>query len=454
MGQVKSLFSFAANSAGSNKLFACSDNGIYDATAGGAIGAAAHTLTNGYCSGVNFTNSAGGNFLVLANGTDKVKEYNGTSWQDIDGTSTPAITGIATTDLDFVWSFKRRLFFIEKNTLSVWYLPVDSIAGAASEINLGPLFKRGGRLVAGTNWTIEGGEGADDYCVFLTSEGEAAVYKGTDPSSANTWALVGVYFLGRPVGRRVFTRFGGDVLVLTEQGLLPLTQALASASINYKKSITDKVRQAFIDARNGGATLTGWECVVHAARGALFINVPVTDSQFEQFVMNTVTGAWCKFQGWNGYCFEVHDGKLYFGTLGAVVKAWDGYSDYGSDIVASAQTAYLSFGRKTGLKKPTMFRPLLSVDGSFELRWGFSTDYEVPPAVSGTSQRGTQTAAIWDAASWDDTLWSDVPVRFREWRSVTTMPGYAISLFLQFASRDTTISWAGTDFVVVPGGQI
>ena len=79
------------------------------------------------------------------------------------------------------------MWVIENDTLSAWYLPVDSVGGAATEYDLSGIFRLGGYLLAGGTWTMDAGEGVDDYWIAVTSEGEVVVYQGTDPSSANTW---------------------------------------------------------------------------------------------------------------------------------------------------------------------------------------------------------------------------------------------------------------------------
>jgi hypothetical protein len=79
---------------------------------------------------------------------------------------------------------------------------VESVGGAATEINLGSVFRLGGCIMACYTWTIDAGNGADDHFVILSSNGEVAVYRGTDPSDATAWSIVGVFVLGRPIGRR------------------------------------------------------------------------------------------------------------------------------------------------------------------------------------------------------------------------------------------------------------
>ena len=95
-------------------------------------------------------------------------------------------------------------------------------------IDLGSVFRRGGRIEACYTWTIDAGAGADDHFAIITSNGEVAVYRGTDPSSASDWSLIGVFMLGHPLGRRCGTKMGGDLVINSTEGLLPLSKALLS----------------------------------------------------------------------------------------------------------------------------------------------------------------------------------------------------------------------------------
>ena len=71
--------------------------------------------------------------------------------------------------------------------MSLWYLPLNSISGAASEFPIGNFLQKGGKIVAIIPWTIDSGHGSDDLFCILSSEGEIAVYSGTDPASLTTW---------------------------------------------------------------------------------------------------------------------------------------------------------------------------------------------------------------------------------------------------------------------------
>jgi len=256
-GQVETLANYSSGT--QSKLFAWSGSGIYDVTAGGAVGAPAVTgLTNARWETTNMANS-GGNYLYAVNGVDKPRLYDGTTWTAIDGASTPAITGVTTTTLSNVFLFKHRIWFTQNGTLNAWYLPTDAIGGAATSFSLQGVATKGGYLMAIASWTIDAGYGVDDLLVFATSMGEIIVYKGTDPASATTWALVGVWELGSPIGRRCFMKYAGDLLLICQDGLLPMASALQSSRLNPKVALTNKIQYATSAAISAYSANFGWE---------------------------------------------------------------------------------------------------------------------------------------------------------------------------------------------------
>src|SRR3546814_18568153 len=83
--------------------------------------------------------TAGGQFLLIMNGVDTPRTFNGTSWANA------SITG--PTQANLVWCnlHQRRLWFGEQDSLTAWYLAVHSISGAASSFSLAGIAKLGGR---------------------------------------------------------------------------------------------------------------------------------------------------------------------------------------------------------------------------------------------------------------------------------------------------------------------
>jgi hypothetical protein len=442
-GTAESLMAFAPKS-GTQKLFAASGGKIYDVTTAGAVGAADLTgLANNRWQHCMF-GTAGGHFLVIANGADAVRNYTAGSW------STPSITGVTSSSLISVNAYKQRLFFIEAGSQSVWYLPVASIAGAASELNFSSIALLGGYMVAMASWTMDGGDGLDDRAVFITSKGEVLVYEGTDPSSAATWALVGIFRLGAPIGRRCFLRVGPELIVVTQDGCVPLSKALASARSDPTIAVTDKIRSAFNTAARDHGSKFGWQPVLYPKGNMAFVNVPQVEGvTHHQYVMNTATGSWCRFTGMNGGCWEVHGDNLYFGSGTAIYKADTGNADNSNNITGEVKTAFNYFSRRGLLKRFTMVRPLLACEGTLALILGLNIDFsdELP---TGTPTYSGSAGSPWDTSAWDTSSWGSDPTIRRDWQSINGI-GYCAALRMKVAAKNLNIYWHATDFLFETG---
>jgi hypothetical protein len=440
------------NSATGSKLFVSTADEIYDATITGAVGASVSSCTDGKWTSVNFANTAG-SFLVMVNGVDDMKNFDGTTWTDIDAVSTPAITGVATNLLNNLCQHKRRLWFVQRETMDLWYLAVDAIAGAATKFPLGPLFSRGGHLVAVDTWTVDGGQGSDDLLVAVTSNGELAIYQGTDPSSTSTWALVGVYYIGQPVGRKCLTRYGGDLLYLSQQGLFPLSKLLLSATIDRQQALSNKIDGAFLDATSAYSLNYGWSATVFPNANLLLVNIPVSGLVLSyQYVMNNITKAWCRFTNWNATCWTVLGDDLYFAGGENVYKAWSSLADSGSPITGQVQQAYNSLG-VNGQKEVVLVRPNVAVEGNATLALSLDADYKTFGGSTQATFIPQGTPAVWDVALWGTGVWdSGLTAVESKWLTVPNDLGYLYSLRLQLTTSSSRFSWTSTDFAVRRAG--
>lgn len=448
--RVQSLLSYASGT--KKELFGADNTGIYDITAGGAIGAAKTVLTNGYCQWINFSNAAG-SFLLSVNGTDNLKLYDGTTWTTVTGVSSPAITGIVTSDIVHINAFKNRVWFVKKNSLNPWYLPATFISGAASEFAISGLFTRGGSLAAIGTWTIDGGAGVDDFIVFATTEGEIAVYQGTDPSSPTTFALVGVYFIGEPIGRRCFTKYGGDLLFMCKQGLFPLSAALQTASINRTTGLSDKISPTFNDSAVTYGSNQGWETTIFPTGNMLLVNVPAfVGTASYQYCMNLITQSWCRFTDWNSACFYVWNNRLFFGSETSVVEAWVTTADNGNFITGIGLTAY-SYMDYPGTKHFQMMRPMIQTDSGYDLYMGVSVDFQDTTDYSVISN-SVSGGSLWDVALWDVALWGAGSMVAKQWNSVNVNDGTAVAAKIQVRTSLSSIKWQSTDYTYCKGGYI
>ncbi len=450
---VETLMQYSGGS--TEKFFAAAGGNIFDITAGGAVGAADVTgLTNARWQYVNNTTS-GGNYIQCVNGADKMEVYDGTSWH-VDGDGSPYnVTGVDTADCINISLFKSRVWFIENNTLKAWYLPAGAIGGAANALDLSSFAQRGGYLVAMVDWTIDAGYGVDDLAAFITSNGEILVYRGTDPASVATWALVGRWWLGSPVGTRCAVKYGGDIALICEDGLVPLASALQSSRLDPRVALSNKIQQAISQAVSSYGANFGWQVVPFPKENMLILNVPfnqVTGQQ--QFVMSTIqrsdgSYAWCNFQGWPAQCWELWQDKIYFGGPGYVGLAWNGLDDNGASIQTNGLQAFNYFKRPGAQKRFTMMRPTISTNGIPSILGQMNIQFDQSDPSSPLSFAPIPYGT-WDVGLWDSALWGSDLVTVSNWEGATGV-GYCAAPRLKTASMGIQVQWVATDIVFEEG---
>lgn len=448
---VKSLAVWNPRGAATTKrLFACADTGVFDATAPGAFGAAVTAITDGRVISVNF-GTTGGSFLFLVNGVNDLRYYDGTSWTV---TASYPINGGGTLNsntVTYIDTFKRQLFMLVRDAMEFYYLPIDSITGTVNRFPLGALFSKGGYLMSVGTWSVDGGQGVDDYCCFVTSEGQIAVYKGTDPNAASTWALQGVYNLGRPLGRKCLFKYGGDLLYICKDGVYPISKALQSSVTQLTSAITDNISSVFSTSAGLYGRNWGWQGIANFQESLLLFNIPATEfSTSQQYSMNIKTGAWARFTDWNAFCWEIVDDQLYMGMVGKVAKAWNGLNDFNGIISCYAKGAYDYFGLRAREKHVNLLRPAFKITGSIAVDVAVDVDFSVGTDY-GPSVFNPANGALWDQALWDQGMWTDVATTRLDWLTVACKDGYNAAPRLRVLSRDGTVEWSATDIVYETG---
>jgi hypothetical protein len=388
------------------------------------------TATGGDWSVVQFA-TAGGTYLRLVNGIDTPLVYDGAAFS-----TSPAITVATPETLSNVWSYKNRLFFVQKDTLDAWYLPVDSIGGAAVKFPLGAVFALGGSLLFGASWSLDSGAGLSEQCAFFTTEGEVAVYQGANPSDADDWKKVGVYRIGKPRGPKAWFRAGGDIVVATDIGLVPLSQAvqrdfaaLSPAAVSYP--IEEEWNTAVRDR-----TTLNWQCAVWPTKQMVAVALPTEAGQRKQmFVANARTGAWANYTGWGATCLEVFGTRMFFGTddgrvIEAEVTGADQLATYTATVVPLFDPLKAPASIKTGLQARAVFRSTTPITAKLSLQ----KDYSIilPAAPDDTSVAG---GSLWGTALWGTSRWGDAAELStrNDWRSVPGS-GYALSVATQITS--------------------
>jgi len=363
-----------------------------------------------------------------------------------------AITGVNSNTFVHVNLFKNFLFFVQENSMEVWYLPVGQVAGAATKLDFGGIARMGGFIQAMGTWTIDAGQGADDYAVWVTNNGEAIVYNGTNPDAAETWALKGVWQLGQTFNRRCFLKWGGDLLLLTQDGLVPLAASLQSSRLDPRVNLTDKIYYAISQEASLYAANFGWQINYFASENMLIINIP-SGNGVRQFCMHTISKAWCSFSNINAKCWELSYDTMYFGGNGFVGRFWDSYSDAGNNINAQVQQAYSYFDSPGQQKRFTMIRPIFQTDNGLPgILVGINTDFDAQNSLGTVSFNAvSSTLGVWDVAIWDEDVWGGALALTRLWQGVTGI-GYSGGIIMKVASQGIDVHWVSSDYVMERGG--
>lgn len=416
---------------------------------------------------VNFT-VPGGNYLIIASPrTGDAVTFNGTVFAAL------AVTGVLASALSFVTSFKNRLWFLQRDSMSAWYLPVSQIGGAALEFPLGQIFRKGGKVVACASWTLDGGAGIDDLLVFLTDNGELAVYRGTDPSNAATFALVGVYSVSRPLGFNPLTKFGGDLLILTVEGLFPLSKVVGATAAQKSDAITNRIAPLFMEAAKLYGTYALWSVTLYNEEGLLIVNVPTSDNLVSghayptctlsfQYVMNLQTGAWCKFSGWDLGHLAVYQRELYGAGCYMVYKLLVGTIDINPNYLVSQRTSYpitgevhqaYSYLGGGANKQIKLVKMLTSSEDKVSIGLGVSVDFKRTYAFE-YENNTAGGAALWDLAVWDTGTWGATTQVEATWRSIAAYEATAFSLHIRTETASSGLRWSASTILYSVNGLL
>jgi hypothetical protein len=458
-GLIASELFAAVNNSGVRSIFRV------DNLAGGPVGAAVVGGSGGTIQAITSTqydwvmSSTGAvEALYLVNGVDNPLLFDGTTWYSVSQVSVPyALTGINPNTLSAVGSYHGSLFFIQANSFNVWWLPVNALAGALTQLPLGAYFGLGGQLVSIVTVSIDNSNGVQDYIAFVSSVGEVVVFQGYNPASTTTWFLSAHFRIGRPIGfgRRCWQKMGSDAAIICVDGVIMLSEALLTDRSQTRSAITDKIRNAInADILSYGLNF-GWQAQLYPAGNKLLINVPTTqESASYQYVMSTLNGSWCTYgkyaSPWNAYCFEVLGDNLFFGTTGSVQQCDTGQDDAGASIQGLCTPAFSYFGMPGRLKRWTMARPIFTTNGSLSVGLTLNVDFATG-VPTGTVPVTVGNAAPWNTSPWNTTLWGDATRISKQWIGIPGL-GYAGSLSLQVNAKDVTIQWQSTDYQFEPGG--
>ena len=474
------------------ELFACTNGTIFNVTAGGVGPWVAQANVSGrttdYWSWLNYQNEAS-NFLIAVNENGGYYTYGGAGFSSGFSTgfsiSSTGFTHIAAGPLPgqidgvnpelfvYVASWKRRLWFIEKASTRAWYLPAQQITGLATMFDFGSNFRHGGRLVALVSWASDGGEGLDDYLVALSSQGDVVIYKGTDPSSVDTFSIHGIWYVGAlPKGSRIVDPIGGDVHILSVMGLTQLSKLVAIGQIanvvtEQSGSRIDPLIRSYMESL---ADLDGWYVKYVPHEAMVFIGVPqkLSGEGPTQLVLKVRQNAWSRYQGLPMSVIANH-GSVVFGggnidasqynTGGKVLQLFNNALDYvtladptsGNMILCRLVGAYQELGTPGMFKNVNMVRPTFVAPIPPKAKLTLLTDYGQTDQFS-TPTLPSPSNSRWDIAHWGQGTWGGLSQPIKKWLGING-GGFAATVQIDYVAAGGTRVTA-IDYNAEQGGPL
>jgi len=249
------------------------------------------------------------------------------------------------------------------------------------------------------------------------------LYTGTNPTESD-WTTLGVFTIPRPIGKRCCEMVGADIIILTENGYLPLSSVLSDLRAN-RTAISGKINPIV----RGKNFTVDWEVHFYSKKGFLFVNAPsnVSGYSHEQHVLNINTNAWCRFVGMDAQSWAILFDNIYFCNSNGIFKADDGTSDDGKWIVFQIQRAYNAFQLPEKKQLVRMVLRATSYENN-QIYKRINTDFMVGKNRIIMSNHGTGYSSYWDEAVWDQNFWSEEADSYTERASIQSKAGSFISV--------------------------
>lgn len=415
-GGIRTLVPVKGAVSTNDRLFAISADGIWAASASSSTPTKVVTFgtttgNSGWDIWCGFTTVAN-QFVAVC---DEVNGYYihavaANTWTKITlGAGVDQISVSDPTKFVFVMSYKGRLFFIPQDSSASWYLPSGVYYGAVATFEWGDKFPHGGTLVGLYEYSAEGGAGPQSYMIAISSTGDVLAYNGTNPAS--DFVLIGSWYVGDlPAGRRVIYKSGGELLILTQAGIIPFSNLMKGVDIaNEDAYITKNIMPLVRSDMQSLASTRGWEIKINPYASQMIVATPYNGT-YKQYIRDLAAGGWGQYRDLPGQTFEAFSGTFYVGGSNgklykytgdqdAITLAGTGAVDINWSILTAFQNAGVEKIKQVDFIK-AYFISEQSVAYVTQARYDFALE-EISASVAAISSTGS----LWDSAVWDSAIW-------------------------------------------------
>ena len=264
--------------------------------------------------------------------------------------------------------------------------------------------------------------------------------------------------MSRPIGYRCTMQYQGDIVIISEDGYIPMSKALSLDKANASQvSFSDKIRGLVLERTKAGRNKFGWQSVIYGRGGYAVFNVPVSE-QYEQHVVNVNTGAWCRFTNIRAFCWGLFQNRLYFGSDEGVFLFDEGYADNGTHICGVVEQAYSNLGNPN-LKRIQLINPRTKSSVKYALVVYTNMDFDSQDKAS-AENIGTVGITKWDKAQWSTlakpigTKWATLKGKIRSQWIGNSATGFKASVVFKTKTKGNLIEWYDTGFRYEQGSSI
>lgn len=430
-GDVRSVLPYQSQNSGQDRLWAVTENGIYNVTAQNETSPvldqafATQNDAAGFGVYVEWVADNLTKYLFFADETNGIYQYTeGAGWArpagwtyNPDGSS-PG-TAVPYSDVVFIAVHKQRLWFILRNGTKAFYSAPAAISGDFVGFTFGAKMPHGGDLRGLYTWSLDGGDGIDDYMVAIGRGGDLMLYRGYDPASATTWEAVGTWFIGEvPNSRKLVSDYGSEMYVLSVFGITNLRDLLQGADVSAARGSPSAKVNRFLRADiEMNKSDYGWAIEINPADGFLQVVTPKPAvGNYYQYNQNLNTGAWGFWEGVPAVSARTWNGDYFIGGPDGVMYLYDGTYDNATIAGSAGDPVYFrtltSFGpleSHATFTQVGFLRVLGILSKSVAINVRPVYDYNVDAALTVPGPVADTGTSLWDVAKWDENLWVGGP---------------------------------------------
>ena len=418
---------FTHEGVSSDVLLAASDGEIWDVTGTPvALTAANYSLDSWSIAQFNDT-------TIGVNGTDTPWKFNGATV----GATGFSGSGLTIANLRTVNVVGIRLWFTEESSADCWYGAPNAISGVLTKFQLSQE-TRGGYCVGVYPFR--------EYVVFVMSTGEITIYQG-DP--ATTFSQAGSYDAPRPIGYDAFVLVGGDLVIMTNNGPIPLEYITSGVAFDTRAlGSWGKIAPSWATDWKNYGSITGWNASY--INGLVIFNIPTDTTTSKQWVFNTRVKGWSQWTNLNASQFAELNGTIYFGAKDDnIVISNTGGTDNASPIIATIRAGFIYPFEAQVNGQFTLARLNINANAVVTAQIQVDVDF----IESGISSSAV-TVSVGGSGPWGEpwgSPWGTGGRAQLRWHKVKGY-GRAVAPVARFNSQADTLEYFATDLIVSPAG--